>query len=287
MAKVPDDRAFATKGERAKAMLRRCLAAGLPASWVTAYEAYGQDWSFRRLLEQHHLGYVVAVPKSQQIKSLAGVWRMDELISEAPADAWRTLSCGAGAKGPRVNDWAAAKLPVNLIFDPDPPTHHRWVLARRSLSDPGETAYYLAYAPVDAGIAELARVAGSRWAVEECFQAAKNECGLDEYEVRRYVGWYRHITLAMFAHVFFDRPGSPGPGGRKGGRRNDTTSLVPLTVAEIRRLLDTLLSHPRPHQDIRLHALTWSHWRGHHLATARHCHYQRRTSSGHEFSLEY
>lgn len=201
-AKIPDDRGFATKGELAKAMVRRCLAAGLPATWVTADEAYGQDWSFRRMLEQHNLSYVVAVPKSQQIKSLAGVWRIDQLIAEAPADAWQTLSCGDGAKGPRVYDWAAAKLPVNLVFDPDPPTHHRWVLARRSLSDPGELAYYLAYAPVDAGIAELARVAGSRWAIEECFQAAKNECGLDEYEVRRYVGWYRHITLAMLAHAF-------------------------------------------------------------------------------------
>ncbi|MFI6476273.1 IS701 family transposase [Streptomyces sp. NPDC050516] len=200
-AKIPDARGFATKGELAKAMVRRCLAADLPAAWVTADEAYGQDWSFRRLLEQHNLGYVVAVPKSQQIKCLAGVWRIDELIDDAPADAWQTLSCGNGAKGPRVFDWAAAKLPVNIVFDPDPPTHHRWVMARRSLSDPSELAYYLAYAPVDADLGELARIAGSRWAVEECFQAAKNECGLDEYEVRRYVGWYRHITLAMLAHA--------------------------------------------------------------------------------------
>lgn len=112
-AKVPDDRGFATKGELAKDMIRRCLAAGLPAAWVTAGEAYGQGWAFRRLLEQHNLGYVVAVPKSQQIKSLAGVWRIDELIDDAPADAWQTLSYGNGAKGPRVFDWAAAKLPVN------------------------------------------------------------------------------------------------------------------------------------------------------------------------------
>ncbi|MFG2831963.1 IS701 family transposase [Streptomyces sp. NPDC048434] len=201
-AKIPDERGFATKGELARSVVRRCLAADLPASWVTADEAYGQDWSFRRMLEQHGLGYVVAVPKSQQIKSLAGAWRIDQLIDEGPADAWQTLSCGDGAKGPRVYDWAAAKLPVNLVFDPDPPTHHRWILARRSLSDASDLAYYLAYAPVDADVSELARVAGSRWAVEECFQAAKNECGLDEYEVRRYVGWYRHITLAMLAHAF-------------------------------------------------------------------------------------
>lgn len=126
-------------------------------------------WTFRRLLEQLGLGYVVAVPKSQQIKSLAGIWRIDQLIDEAPADAWQRLSCGDGAKGPRVYDWAAAKLPANIIFDPDPSTHHRWVLARRSLSDPTELAYYLAHAPVGIEIDELARIAGSRWAVEECF----------------------------------------------------------------------------------------------------------------------
>ncbi|MEV5237345.1 IS701 family transposase [Streptomyces pseudogriseolus] len=214
-AKIPDERGFATKGELARDIVRRCLASGLPAAWVTADEAYGQDWHFRRLLEQLGVGYVVAVPKSQQIESLAGIWRIDQLIDEAPADVWQRLSCGNGAKGPRVYDWAAAKLHANIVFDPDPPTHHRWVMARRSLivfdpdppthhrwvmarrslSDPEEVAYYLAYAPVGVKIAELAQVAGSRWSIEECFQAAKNECGLDRYEVRRYPGWYRHITL--------------------------------------------------------------------------------------------
>ncbi|MER7743312.1 IS701 family transposase [Streptomyces sp. NPDC096538] len=139
-AKIPDERGFATKGEPARDIVRRCLAAGLPATWVTADEAYGQDWHFRRLLEQLDVGYVVTVPKSQQIKSLAGIWRIDQLIEDAPADAWQRLSCGGGAEGPRVYDWAAAKLPANLIFDPDPPTHHRWVMARRSISDPGEPA---------------------------------------------------------------------------------------------------------------------------------------------------
>ncbi|MEU9222562.1 IS701 family transposase [Streptomyces sp. NPDC048376] len=234
-AKIPDERGFATKGELARDIVRRCLATGLPAKWVTADEAYGQDWHFRHLLEQLDIGYVVAVPKSQQIKSLAGMWRIDQLIEDALADAWQRLSCGDGAKGPRVYDWAAAKLPANIIFDPDPPTHHRWVMARRSLSDSGELAYYLAYAPVGVEIAELARIVGSRWAIEECFQAAKNECGLDQYEVRRYPGWYRHITLAMLAHAVLtalaaqaggeaakgvaetDQPSSRSPWQRSGG----------------------------------------------------------------------
>ncbi|MGW6462139.1 IS701 family transposase [Streptomyces sp. NPDC055078] len=201
-AKIPEERGFATKGDLAKAVIARTVDAGTPVAWVTADEAYGQDWNFRRRLEQHGLGYVVAVPRSQQLKSLAGIWRIDKLIDDAPADAWQRLSCGDGAKGPRVYDWAAARLPVNLVFDPDPPTHYRWVLARRSLSDPCEVAYYMAYAPIVADVPELARIAGAHGAVEECFQAAKNECGLDEYEVRRYPGWYRHITLAMLAHAF-------------------------------------------------------------------------------------
>jgi hypothetical protein len=127
------------------------MAAGLPATWVTADEAYGQDRHFRRLLEQLDVGYVVAVPKSQQIKSLAGIWRIDQLIEEAPLMPGSGCPAATGQKGPRVYDWAAAKRPTNLVFDPDPPTHHRWVTARRSLSDPGEVAYYLAYAPVGTG----------------------------------------------------------------------------------------------------------------------------------------
>jgi hypothetical protein len=121
------------------------------------------------------------------------------VLTGAPAEAWERISCGDGAKRPRVYDWAAAKLPTIEGADP---AHHRWVLARRSLARPEEVAYYLAFAPADTTVAQLVRVAGARWAIEECFQAAKNQCGLDQYEVRRYVGWYRHITLAMLAHAF-------------------------------------------------------------------------------------
>lgn len=96
------------------------------------------------------------------------------------------------------------RLPAVAEFDYQGEVPHRmwWALARRSISKPDEIAYYLAYAPLQATVQELVQVAGARWAIEECFQAAKNECGLDQYEVRRYVGWYRHITLAMLAHAF-------------------------------------------------------------------------------------
>jgi SRSO17 transposase len=128
--------------------------------------------------------------------------RIDHLLAQAPPEAWQRLSAGPGAKGERLYDWAAARLPAVAESDGDEPTRQRWMLARRSISRPDESAYYLACAPLDATVADLVRVAGCRWKIEECCQSAKNECGLDQYEVRRYVGWYRHITLAMLAHAF-------------------------------------------------------------------------------------
>jgi SRSO17 transposase len=232
-AKVPDSRSFATKTELARILITRALASPLPVSWVTADALYGQDWHFRRMLEEAGLGYVVAVPKSQQIKSLAGCWRIDQLIGDAPDDAWERLSCGDGAKGPRIYDWAAAQLPTVPFFDGDEPTHRRWVMARRSISRPDEIAYYLAHAPTGTSVSELVEVAGSRWSIEACFQSAKNECGLDQYEVRRYPAWYRHITLAMLAHAFLaamaaaaerergaaetNQPSRPSPWQKSGG----------------------------------------------------------------------
>ncbi|MHA5055148.1 IS701 family transposase [Streptomyces sp. SD15] len=198
-AKIPDERTFATKGELAKVMVLRALASPLPISWVTADSAYGQEWRFRRLLEETAIGYVLAVPKSQQVPRFG---RIDHLFTQAPDEAWEKRSCGNGAKGPRVYHWAAVQIPAIEDFDGDRPTHQRWALARRSISRPDEIAYYLGYAPADTDVDRLVRVAGRRWAIEECFQAAKNECGLDQYEVRRYVGWMRHVTLAMLAHAF-------------------------------------------------------------------------------------
>ncbi|MFD7624409.1 IS701 family transposase [Streptomyces sp. NPDC059802] len=236
-ARVPDEREFATKGELARHMVLRALASPLPITWVTADSAYGQDNRFRRLLEQSGVGYVLAVPKSQ---FSVGCSRIDVLFAQAPDEAWEKISCGDGAKGPRIYHWAAVRLPAVAEFDyqGEMPHRMRWALARRSISKPDEIAYYLAYAPLQTTVQELVRVAGARWAIEECFQAAKNECGLDEYEVRRYVGWYQHITLAMLAHAFLAATAhqppekgaepvrQPGSSGSQWRRFGDSWQLV-------------------------------------------------------------
>ena len=202
-AGVPDAVEFATKQVLAQRMLARALDAGVPARWVTADEAYGGDSKFRRWLEQRQVGYVVAVPASAPIVCIAGDSRADRLVADAPADAWKRRSCGEGAKGPRLFDWAVATLPTVSEAGPG---WRRWLLARRSLTRNAkgerEIAYYLCGAPIGTTDEDLIRVAGARWSVEDCFQTAKTEVGLDQYQVRRYDAWYRHITLAMLAHTY-------------------------------------------------------------------------------------
>lgn len=206
-ARIGDEVGFATKPELATAMIARAVAGGVPAAWVTGDEAYGQVSALRRAVVGHGLSYVLAVPSNQRVHlavntagaALDSEGRVDAAVAGLDARCWTTITVGAGAKGPRTYQWARARI------RPVPETRgepEHWLLARRSLTDPTDLAYYLAAAPARTPLHELARIAGVRWAIEETFQSAKNEVGLDHYQVRRYGGWYRHITLAMLAHAF-------------------------------------------------------------------------------------
>jgi SRSO17 transposase len=199
-AGIGDEVGFATKPELAATMLTRALDAGVPAAWVTGDEAYGQVSVLRRAIIERGLSYVLAVASNQHVHPAAGgEGRIDDAVAALAPQAWTTITVGAGAKGPRTHQWARARVRP-LPEHRDEPEH--WLLARRSTTDPTEIAYYLAAAPAKTPLRELARIAGVRWAIEETFQTAKNEVGLDHYQVRRYPGWYRHITLAMLAHAF-------------------------------------------------------------------------------------
>ena len=123
--------------------------------------------------------------------------RADRLVSGVEESAWVRCSAGNGAKGPRVYDWTAVEIrPLR-----EPGKGH-WLLARRSIAKPAELACYVCFGPAGTSLEELVRVAGTRWAIEECFEEAKGQVGLDQYEVRRWNGWYRHITLAMLAQAY-------------------------------------------------------------------------------------
>lgn len=118
-------------------------------------------------------------------------------MAAPPAAAWQRLSADAGAKGERLYDWAR----VRLFRWPRPPWDH-WLLIRRHRRKADEVAYHVVFGPTDTMLADLARLAGQRWTIEECFETATQEVGLADYDVRSWHGWYRHITLAMVALAF-------------------------------------------------------------------------------------
>jgi SRSO17 transposase len=199
-ARVPEQVGFRTKPQLARVMLERALDAGVPAAWVTADEVYGGSPTLRQWLEGRGVWHVLAVKCTEllEVASPNGVVResAEQLGAAVPAEQWIACSAGHGAKGRRLYDWTRVELAA-----PATAGMAGWLLVRRSHSD-GELACYACYGPAATPLVGLVRVAGTRWAVEEGFQQAKGEVGLDHYEVRKWPGWYRHITLALLAHAF-------------------------------------------------------------------------------------
>ncbi len=194
-AGIPDEVEFATKGELAKLMLERAYASGVPADWVVGDTVYGYD-ELRVWLEEQQKNYVLAVPETHQVWVQGRPQPVGLLAALLPQEAWVVLSAGEGSKGPRLYEWAWLQL-----SEVTPSGRARWVLIRRSLSDPSKRAYYRASGPAQTTLPELVRVAGSRWKVEEGYEQAKGEVGLDQYEVRTWRAWYRYVTLALLAHA--------------------------------------------------------------------------------------
>jgi len=189
-AGVPGDVAFATKPALAAGMLSRALRAQVPARWVTADEVYGADPALRTELETNRLGYVLAIGCDRRIQTDAGPIRADQLAAGLPRRAWHRLSAGPGAKGQRLHDWAWIDH-TDRDRRADPLDTQQWWLLIRRHRDTGELAFYRCYSPEPVPLRELVRVAGSRWSVEEAFQAGKGLAGLDEHQVRRWTSWRR------------------------------------------------------------------------------------------------
>jgi SRSO17 transposase len=200
-AAIPEEVVFATKPALAGRMIGRALDAGLPCAWVVGDEIYGSDRRLRLELERREQPFVLAIRSNEKLWAVLGE-RLGQraashLAAALPTRAWRRLSAGAGSKGERLYDWAR----VRLTRLQQPPWDH-WLLVRRSRKDPKDIAYYVVFGPDRTSLATLAQVAGRRWAIEECFEVAKQEVGLADYESRSWHGWYRHITFAMLALAF-------------------------------------------------------------------------------------
>lgn len=219
-ARVPSDVKFATKQCLAQKMLAHALESCLSPEWVLADEVYGSDSKFRRFLEERRQPYVLAVSSQQRLWMHLQQKRLDAIAREIQEENWFRLSVADGTKGPRLYDWAAARFGISVEGG-----LRRWVLFRRSIERPDELAYYLCLAPADATAADLVKAAGQRWNIECCFEAAKQETGLDEYEVRSWHGWYRHITLSMLALAFLSVVRSKANGGRGRKKRPKISCL--------------------------------------------------------------
>lgn len=205
-AGVPEAVEFATKPQLAKQMLERTLKAEVACKWVTADEVYGGDRLLRIWLEQQEQAFVLAVTSNEPLWCDIGRGlrqeRVAAMVASITDDQWQRLSAGDGAKGPRLYDWARVELERLTWLGEDEVRSEHWLLVRRSIEKPEELAYYVVFCPIDTDLQELVQVAGKRWTIEESFEITKGEVGLEEYEVRRWTGWYRHITLAMLAQAY-------------------------------------------------------------------------------------
>jgi SRSO17 transposase len=239
---VPDEVPFASKPRLARDMLQRALQAGVELSWVVADSVYGDArHTVGMFLEEREQPHVLAVSgkahvwagfRQHRVGDILEQLREGTLLYEG-GEGWQRLSAGSGSKGERLYDWIRLGLsrPLQEGF-------RRWLLIRRDTEDPEDLTAYIVFAPEGTTLQQLAKVAGSRWPVEAAFEAAKSQTGLDEYEVRSWHGWYRHITLSLFTHALLAAIGASGQDieyskepPEKGGQKEQRLS----TLAEFKR----------------------------------------------------
>jgi SRSO17 transposase len=294
---MPADTTFTTKPALALQMLQRTWDAGISATWVTGDTVYGSNLPLRAALETRRQAYALAISCQEQVDVAGRRVRVDDLTRERSGEQWLRHSAGNGAKGPRLYDWMRIEL-----SSPEVEGWQHWLVVRQSISSgakPPDQAFFLVFARTGTSLSEVVQALGGRWSIEQCFEIGKGEIGLDDYEVRTFHGWYRHITLCLLAQAFLTvlRIQSEGsetdPHEEKENSAQNTTSsaepaqgqqeqlqasldlpvMVPLTLPEVRRLFSYLVGVTRFSFSYRF---AWSRWRRTHQAIARLYHYKRR-----------
>jgi SRSO17 transposase len=279
-ARIPETVGFRTKPELAQRMVERARSAQLPIRWTVADTVYGHSTDLRLWLEEQGFSYALAVPSHEVVcvQTSQGSMLADVATIEQQGlheQDWQRLSMSQGTKGPRMFDWAIL-----------PQLHHgkvdgrHWLVIRRCLDDPGKKTSYLVFAPPATSLQAIVLAIGARWHIEEDLENTK-DLGLDHYEVRSYIGWYRHITLVLVAYAFLlgicvqdschlctqeqQEPGSA------------SVPLIPLTTSEVRHLLARLIWPAPSHAPL---IRMWSWWRRQHQYWASYYHTKRRLKPG-------
>ena len=295
-ANIPEDVKFATKPELAIKMIKRILDSKLPIAWFAGDSAYGSSRKLRAFLEKRRKQYALAVKCNEQVVIAEKPQRVDEIAAALAPHDWQCLSAGDGSKGPRLYNWAVVPLKTAGIAGW---SHYLVIRQSRETGEKApETAYVLVFAPVGTTLQQMVEVIGDRWTVEECFKIGKGQVGLDEYEVRSWQSWYRHITLCMFPMTFLavlccssqtmviptihqdvlpehidQQKASSEHIPVQPPTNLPLPMMVPFSIPEIKRLFCYLVSFkPLPI----LFRLAWSVWRRTHQAWARFYHYRRR-----------
>ena len=196
-AGIPENYTCQSKTELVRRMVERAHDNAVPFSWVSAEDAHGNDPQLREWLEQRNQSYVLGITADQSV-SLPRIQQtpVEAAAAQLPSNAWQTFGNGDDPKAGRQYAWAR----IELLSVQTP--QQRWLLVRKNLKKPEDTSYYVVFAPHGTTLADLAYIVGQRRVIEEGFESAKNLVGLDQYEVRNWVGWYRHITLALLAHAY-------------------------------------------------------------------------------------
>ncbi len=275
-AHIPQTVTFQTKPELARRMIQQAQSARLPIRWVVADTVYGHCSELREWLEEQGYAYALAVPSTEVVcvQTRTGLLLADVASIAQQAlrvREWHRLSQSLGTKGERLFDWA--RLPVVQAGVAD---GRHWLLVRRCLDDPNELAYYLVWAPPDTPLPTMVQAVGGRWHIEEDLHADK-ALGLDHYEVRSYLGWYRHITLVLLASAFLVSITVQSHLTTAAPQESVACpALIPLTTSEACHLLAHLF-WPAPTSAPLI--CQWSWWRRTHQYWAGYYHRRRRAKA--------
>jgi len=205
-ANIPVEKEFSTKPTIARKMIEEAIETKVPFSWVTADSVYGVS-EMTETLRKALKGYVLGTTSTRQYhflddkKKELQITTAAELASKVPARHWQRLSAGEGTKGARLYDWAYFEWNDVDVSQYNKNHTGIWtsgLLIRRNIED-GKCSYYMTWGPKTTSLQTLVDVAGARWRIEESFETAKNEFGLDHNETRSWHGWHRHVSLVMLA----------------------------------------------------------------------------------------